>query len=114
MEYKYKDGSVIRNNDIVFYSEDTGDGKFHYADNISIVVDRDSDLKMKAYVITMDEAEYFLDYEEPEEDMVSLKYAQDFNKDGTCPDITKIGEYPRDAHMLTKEYANENYSIKTK
>ena len=46
-------------NDIVFYSEDGGDHKFRYADSIGMIVKRENDLKMKAYVITMDDAQTF-------------------------------------------------------
>ena len=64
--YFYQDGSEVKENDIVFYSEDGGDHKFHYADSIGVIVKRGYDLKMKAYVITMDDAKTFQDYEEPE------------------------------------------------
>ena len=49
--YYYQDGSEVKENDIVFYSEDGGDHKFHYADSIGIIVKRENDLKMKAYVL---------------------------------------------------------------
>jgi hypothetical protein len=98
--YYYQDGSEVKENDIVFYSEDGGDHKFHYADSIGIIVKREKDLKMKAYVITMDDAKTFQDYEEPEHNMVSLKY---------CCENTKIGEYPKDENMLSAEFAMERY-----
>jgi 6-phosphogluconolactonase (cycloisomerase 2 family) len=62
--YLYKDGSDVRVNDIVFYSEDGGDHKFHYADSIGMIVKRGNDLKMKSYVSTMDDAKTFQYYEE--------------------------------------------------
>jgi len=113
--YFYQDGSEVKENDIVFYSEDGGDHKFHYADSIGIVVKRGDDFKMKAYVITMDDAKTFQDYEEPEHDMVSLKYgcknsySTDKNLPNTLQHFTKIGEYPKDEAMLSAEYAMERY-----
>ena len=35
--YFYKDGSEVKENDIVFYSEDGGDHKYHYADSLSLI-----------------------------------------------------------------------------
>lgn len=113
--YFYQDGSDVKENDIVFYSEDGGDHKFHYADSIGIIVKRGNDLKMKAYVITMDDAKTFQDYEEPEHNMVSLKYGCEnyypWNKNlpNTLQHFTKIGEYPKDKEMLSAEYAMERY-----
>jgi hypothetical protein len=71
--YYYQDGSEVKENDIVFYSEDGGNHAFHYADSIGVIVKRQNDIKMKAYVITMDDAKTFQYYEEPENNMVSLK-----------------------------------------
>jgi len=103
-------GIELKENDIVFYSEDNGKHEWHYADQIGIIVKRDNKLMMKAKVITMTDAENFIDYDEPEHNMVSLEYGQHFGKeDGTLPDFLKIGEYPKDKDMLTKEYAELNY-----
>jgi len=113
--YFYKDGTSVKENDIVFYSEDSGNGEFHYADKIGIIVKRGDDLKMKAHVITMDDAVTFQMYEEPENDMVSLKYGcENFypfskEKENTLQHFTKIGEYPKDENMLSVEYATYNY-----
>ena len=118
LTYFYKDGSEVKENDIVFYSEDSGDHDFHYADSIGIIVKRGDDLKMKAYVITMTDAESFEDYEEPEHSMVSLKYGCEndhsfsTHKPNTLRHFTKIGEHPKDEHMLTAEYATSSYSRK--
>jgi hypothetical protein len=113
--YYYQDGSEVKENDIVFYSEDGGDHGLHYADSIGIIVKRENDLKMKAYVITMDDAKTFQDYEEPEHSMVSLKYGcENFypwskKLPNTLQHFTKIGEYPKDENMLTAEFAMERY-----
>lgn len=113
--YFYQDGTDVKENDIVFYSEDRGDHQFHYADSIGIIVKHGNDLKMKAYVITMDDAKTFQDYEEPEDNMVSLKYGCEnycpWNKSlsNTLQHFTKIGEYPRDKEMLSAQYAMERY-----
>jgi hypothetical protein len=113
--YFYKDGSEVKENDIVFYSEDGGDHKYHYADSIGIIVKRENDFKMKAYVITMTDAKSFEDYEEPEHNMVSLKYGCEnyyqWNKNlpNTLQHFTKIGEYPKDEVMLSAEFAMERY-----
>ena len=113
--YFYQDGSEVKENDIVFYSEDGGDHKFHYADSIGIIVKRGDDLKMKAYVTTVDDAKTFLYYEEPEHSMVSLRYGCEnyylWNKNlpNTLQHFTKIGEYPKDEAMLSAEFAMEHY-----
>ena len=113
--YFYQDGSEVKENDIVFYSEDGGDNKFHYADSIGMIVKRENDLKMKAYVITMDDAKTFQDYEEPEHNMLSLKYGCEnyypWNKNlpNTLQHFTKIGEYSKDEEMLSAEFAMEHY-----
>jgi hypothetical protein len=113
--YFYQDGSEVKENDIVFYSEDGGDHKFHYADSIGIIVKRENDFKMKAHVITMTDAKSFEDYEEPEHNMVSLKYGCEnyypLNKNlpNTLQHFTKIGEYPKDEVMLSAEFAMERY-----
>lgn len=113
--YFYQDGSEVKENDIVFYSEDGGDHKFHYADSIGIIVKRENDFKMKAYVITMNDAKSFQYYEEPEHDMISLKYGCEnycpLNKNlpNTLQHFTKIGEYPKDEAMLSAEFANKHY-----
>jgi hypothetical protein len=113
--YFYQDGSEVKENDIVFYSEDEGDHKFHYADSIGMIVKRENDLKMKAYVITIDDAKTFQYYEEPEHNMVSLKYGCEnyypWNKNlpNTLQHFTKIGEYPKDEAMLSAEFAMERY-----
>jgi hypothetical protein len=70
---------------------------------------------MKAYVITMDDAKTFQDYEEPEHNMVSLKYGCEnfypWNKNlpNTLQHFTKIGEYPKDENMLSAEFVMERY-----
>lgn len=113
--YFYQDGSEVKQNDIVFYSEDEGDNKFHYADSIGMIVKRGNDLKMKACVITMDDAKTFQYYEEPEHNMVSLKYGCENyypwnnNLPNTLQYFTKIGEYPKDEAMLSAEFAMERY-----
>lgn len=113
--YFYQNGSDVKENDIVFYSEDGGEHEFHYADSIGIIVKRGNDFKMKAYVITMDDAKTFQDYEEPEHNMVSLKYGcknyypWDNILQNTLQHFTKIGEYPKDKEMLSAEYAMERY-----
>lgn len=108
--YFYQDGSEVKENDIVFYSEDGGDHKYHYADSIGIIVKRENDFKMKAYVVTMTDAKSFEDYEEPEHNMVSLEYGQNmFDKNGVLPDFKKIGEYPKDKEMLTAKYAQDHF-----
>lgn len=107
--YFYKDGSSVKENDIVFYSEDDGSHQFHYADSIGVIVRRENDLKMKAYVITMDDAKTFQDYEEPDHTMVSLKYGCDYEPANTLRDCVKIGEYPKDKEMLSAEFAMRHY-----
>jgi hypothetical protein len=108
--YFYPNGDEVKENDIVFYSEDGGDHKFHYADSIGMIVKRGNDLKMKAHVITMNDAKTFQDYEEPEHNTVSLEYGQNmFDKNGVLPDFKKIGRYPKDKEMLSAEYAMEHY-----
>ena len=103
-------GTELKENDIVFYSEDNGKHEWHYADQIGIIVKQGNKYMMKAKVITMTEAENFIDYDEPEHNMVSLEYGQTTgNENGTLPDFLKIGEYPKDKNMLTKEYAELNY-----
>lgn len=109
--YFYKNGSVVKENDIVFYTEDDGSGKFRYADNISIIVKRGNDLKSKAYVITGFNNIY-QNYNEPEINMCSLHYGtENWNKKvgcgGTLNHFTKIGEYPENEGMLSIDYANE-------
>lgn len=116
--YFYQDGSEVKENDIVFYSEDGGDHEFHYADSIGLIVKRGYDLYNKAFAVTMDDAETFQYYEEPERDMVSLKYGcENFyswsgKKPNTLQHFTKIGEYPKDEKMLSAEYANNRFSRK--
>lgn len=108
--YFDQEGTELKENDIVFYSEDKGTHEWHYADQIGIIVKRGDKLMMKAKVITMTEAENFIDYDEPEHNMVSLEFGQTIgSEDGTLPDFLKIGEYPKDKNMLTKEYAELNY-----
>lgn len=114
-KYFYKDGTEVKENDIIFYSEDDGEHNWHYADQIGVIVKDEDDFKTKAYVITMDGASSFIDYIEPKENMVSLKYDclnyYSWNKDkpSVLEHTTKIGEYPKDEHMLTSEYAINNY-----
>lgn len=110
-EHYYKDGSLVKENDIVFYSEDSGDHRFHYADSIGMIVKRQDDFKMKAFVITMDDAKSFQHYEEPEHNMVSLRYGC-ADKQNVLRDFTKIGEFPKDEKMLSAEYATSNYARK--
>ena len=113
--YFYPNGDEVKESDIVFYSEDGGDHIFHYADSIGMIVKRGNDLKMKAYVITMDDAKTFQDYEEPEHNMVSLKYGcenyypSNKNLPNTLQHFTKIGEYPKDEAMLSDKFAMERY-----
>lgn len=117
-KYYYQNNIEVKENDIVFYSEDTGEHNFHYADSIGLIVRRENDLKMKAFVITMDEAKTFEDYEEPEINMVSLKYGcENYNpfkseNSNKLINFTKIGEFPKDKSMLTAEYAQKNYCQK--
>lgn len=103
-------GTKLKENDIVFYSEDNGKHEWHYADQIGIIVKRGNEYMMKAKVITMTDAETFVDYDEPEQNIVSLEFGQHHdNNNGILPDFLKIGEYPKDKNMLTKEYAELNY-----
>lgn len=109
--YFYQDGSEVKENDIVFYSESKSAGDdFHYADSINLIVKKGNELKTKAFAITMDNANTFQDYEEPEHNMVSLEYGQNmFDKNGVLPDFEKIGEYPKDKEMLTAKYAQDHF-----
>ena len=113
--YFYQDGSEVKENDIVFYSEDNGDHQYHYADGIGIIVNRENDLKMKAYIVTIDDAKTFIDFEEEEGTMVSLKYACENyylwseKKPNTLRHFVKIGEYPKDEEMLSVNFAMEHY-----
>ena len=113
--YFYQDGTEVKENDIVFYSEDNGDNKFHYADSIGVIVKHENYLKNKAYVITMDDANTFQDYEEPDHDIISLKYgcenyySWNKNKENTLQHFTKIGELPKNEEMLSAEYAMSHF-----
>ena len=113
--YFYQDGTEVKENDIVFYSEDNGDNKFHYADSIGVIVKHENDLKNKAYVITMDDANTFQDYEEPDHNIISLKYgcenyySWNKNKENTLQHFTKIGELPKNEEMLSAEYAMSHF-----
>ena len=111
--YFYPNGDEVKENDIIFYSEaKTAGDDYHYADNISLIVKRGNDLKAKAYAITMDSAKTFIDYEEPEDDMISLKYGQNMlNENGILPDFEKIGTYPKDKAMLSAKYAQDYFSF---
>ncbi len=110
--YFYPNGDEVKENDIVFYSESKSAGNdCHYADSINLIVKRGDELKTKAFVITMDNAQTFEDYEEPECNMLALEYGQDmFDKNGVLPDFEKIGEYPKDKEMLTAKYAQDHFS----
>ena len=109
--YFYPNGVEVKENDIVFYSESKSAGDdFHYADSINLIVRRGSELKTKAFAITMDNAQTFQDYDEPEHNMVSLEYGQNtFDKNGVLPDFEKIGEYPKDKEMLAAKYAQYHF-----
>jgi len=109
--YFYPNSDEVKENDIVFYSESKSAGDyFHYADSINLIIKRGNELKTKAFAITMDNAETFIDYEEPEYNMVSLEYGQNmFDKNGMLPDFEKIGEYPKDKEMLTAKYAQDHF-----
>lgn len=109
--YFYPNGNEVKENDIVFYSESKStDDDFHYADSINLIVRRGNELKTKAFAITMDNANTYQDYEEPEHSMGSLKYGQNmFDKNGVLPNFEKIGEYPRDKEMLTAKYAQDHF-----
>jgi len=109
--YFYPNGDEVKENDIIFYSEakTAGDG-CHYADNISLIIKKGNDLKAKTYVITMDNAKTFIDYESTEDNMVSLKYGQNmFDENGILPDFEKIGTYPKDKAMLSAKYAQDHF-----
>lgn len=111
-KYKYKDGVEVKENDIVFYSEDDGSHKWHYADMLALIVIHEGVLKVKAHAITMDDAVTFEDYEEPITSCNSLFFhTQDHDKT-TVAHLVKIGEYPKDKQKLTAKYANNNYSQK--
>jgi hypothetical protein len=110
----YENGEEIKRNDIVFYSEYDGKNEtFHYADSICLIVDFDNELKQQTYIGTMDEAKTFKVQIDDIERCMNLDY-NDKKIDGhktLVTDIVKIGEYPKDKHMLTTSYANKNYSV---
>jgi len=116
--YFYQDGTEVKENDIVFYSEDDGSNQWHYADAIELIVKKDDDLFAKAFITTMNEAKSFEEYEELEVNMVSLKYGCESyfsfenKKENTLQHFTKIGELPNDKYMLTEKYANSKYVTK--
>lgn len=101
--YFYKDGTKVCVGDICFYSEADGEGNWHYADGIYELTELNNDIYPKAKVITMDDAKTFIDYDEPEHNMVSLRYG--------INDFVKIGVRGQNDNMLTKEYAMEHYSF---
>lgn len=108
-KYIYRTGEEVKENDICFYSEDDGSHEWHYADSINLIVEHKGVLKTKAFVITDIDGNY-IDYDEPEENMVELQWGQNFfKKDGVLYCMTKIGTYPENAYMLTKKYANKNF-----
>jgi hypothetical protein len=111
--YYYPDGSEVKENDIVFYSESKSAGNgFHYADSINLIVKRGNELKTKAFAVTRDNARTFIDYEEPEYNVISLKYGlKMFDKNRVLPDYEKIGEYPKDKEMLTAQYAQDHFGF---
>ena len=101
--YFYKDGTEARVGDICFYSEADEDGNWHYADGIYELTELNNDIYPKARVITMNDAKTFIDYDEPEHNMVSLKYG--------INDFVKIGVRGQNDEMLTKEYVMQHYSF---
>ena len=112
LEYFYPDGTKIEENDIVFYSE--SECGSHYADSIGLVIKGDIDFRFKTFVITMDEANTFEDYNEPDENTVYLKHGLSFlfsrGEVTTLRHFRKIGKYPENQEMLTADYANTHFS----
>jgi hypothetical protein len=101
--YFYKDGTEACVGDICFYSEADEDGNWHYADGIYEMTKLNNDIYPKAHIITIDDAKTFIDHDEEESNMVSLKYG--------IEDFVKIGVRGQNDDMLTKEYAMEHYTF---
>lgn len=110
-EYYYKiDNEKVQEGDICFYSEDSGDHKYHYADGIYEIIDVNGALTPIARVITNTNAIDFIQYDEELKNTIDIKYY--CNKDSLIiNDLTKIGSMPTNSDMLTKEYAMQNFAI---
>lgn len=116
--YYFNTGEEIKDNDIVFYTEYDGiDEDTHYADGIGIIIRNSSNnLVLLDRIYTKDNAKTFIKYDtnnlvvDHSPDIKYHKYVTKNNKN-LVKDIVKIGEFPKDSHMLTVDYANENYSV---
>jgi hypothetical protein len=110
-KYTYKDGTEVKAGDICFYSEYDGENwDFHYADTITVIQDVEGELYAVGKIFTQDNAESFVILEN--DTPVHIKYGCSmFAKDNILMCFTKIGKVGKDDHMITVEYAMENYRI---
>lgn len=115
-KYFYKDNIEAKRGDICFYSE-FGKGSLkehHYADSIVEIFNHKGTLKVRARIITTNNAKNFIEYYEKTEHTVSLEFCccKWANNPNELQHLTKIGEIGKNNNMLNVEYAINNYAIK--
>jgi len=112
-KYYYKDGTEVKENDIIFYSEHNPSDieNFRYADSIQLILDVKGVLMPRTYIGTSHAPYRYIDSLDEVSNIVPLRFGADDRN--VLTDATKIGEWPRDIHILTVEYAQANFPHET-
>lgn len=111
MDYKYKDGTIVKAGDVCFYSEDDGTNKWHYANGIYEIIELEDGLNSKAIFFTQDDG-YTLK-RITDDTPVHLKFCcgLDVTDGNTLDSFIKVGEITNPS-FFDNHFINSNYARK--
>ena len=108
-KYYYRNGGEVKSGDVCFYSEDDGDGNFHYGNSIMEIVKTAEGLISKIIYFTLNDGITLLKVEV--EDLgLSLQYSCGYGEDSNVlQHYINLKQFEDDI-----KWVNENFGLKNK